>query len=236
MDLLLRFSGLYASDKRYVRLPGGISMTKRIAGLITLCFFISMVAHAQFLTGFGIKGGVASAKQIWDYKMNINFPTETRRGIDAGVFVEILNSPCFVILAELHYVQKGFKLTLPMTILAQPDGTGEVVTKKPRLEYLSFPLIGKLRFHTGAIIPYVFGGPRLDFLIGRKTEGHQAVLDHLKSIDAGVSVGLGIEVPLTIVPAVLVEFRYSPSLSEAFSNDALTVKNQSIEFLLGLRM
>jgi hypothetical protein len=33
---------------------------------------------------------------------------------------------------------------------------------------------------------------------------------------------------------VLVEFRYSPTLTNAFRTNALTVKNQSMEFLVGV--
>ena len=79
----------------------------------------------------------------------------------------------------------------------------------------------------GMVVPYFFVGPRLDILIAKEPEGIQAVLDNFKNTDVGVSPGAGFEVPLTIISAALVEFRYSPSLNEAFSNNNLTVKNQS---------
>jgi len=211
-----------------VQLPGGIEMKSRIVGIVCLCVFISTIARTQFIRGYGLKVGAVSATQTWDYKINVNFPTERRWGIDVGAYVEILDIPYISLLGELHYIQKGFSITLPVTTLAQPGCTGEYVTKRPRVDYLSVPLLVKLRLDMGMVVPYFFVGPRLDILIAKEPEGIQAVLDNFKNTDVGVSLGAGFEVPLTIISAALVEFRYSPSLNEAFSNNNLTVKNQSV--------
>jgi hypothetical protein len=211
-------------------------MTKRTLTVIVLCVLTSTTTHGQFVRGYGLKVGAVSATQTWDFKINVNFPAERRWGIDAGAYVEVLDIPYVSLLGELHYIQKGFSMTLPVATPAQPEGTGEYVTKRPRVDYLSVPLLMKLRFDMGVVVPYFFGGPRLDIFIAKKPEGTQAVLDKFKSTDVGVSLGAGLEVPLTIVSAALVEFRYSPSFNEAFSNNNLTVKNQSIELLLGVRL
>lgn len=211
-------------------------MKSRMVEIVCLCVFISTITHAQFIRGYGLKVGAVSATQTWDYRINVNFPTERRWGIDAGVYVEILDIPYVSLLGELHYTQKGFSVTLPVTTPAQPNGTGEYVTTRPRVDYLSIPLLVKLRLDMSLVTPYLFAGPRLDYLIAKEPEGTQAVLDNFKSTDVGVSLGAGLEVPLTIVSAALVEFRYSPSFNEAFSNNNLTVKNQSIELLVGVRL
>ncbi len=211
-------------------------MKSRIIKMICLCIVVSTIVHAQFIRGYGVKVGAVSATQTWDYKINLNFPTERRWGIDVGGYLEILDIPFMSVLGEVHYVQKGFSFTLPVTTAAQPDGTGEYITKRPRVDYLSIPLLAKVRFDMGTFSPYIFGGPRVDFLVAKAPEGTQLVLDNFKSTDVGVSIGVGIEVPLPVVSAALAEFRYSPSFNDAFNNNNLTVKNQSFELLLGVRL
>jgi hypothetical protein len=208
-------------------------MTTRIIRIICACVLVSTVTHAQFVRSCGLKVGAISAKQTWNYKINFHFPAESRWGIDAGVFVEVFDLPYISVLGELHYIQKGFSITGPATIFAMPEGTGEYITEKPRVDYLSIPLLAKLRFETAAVIPYFVAGARLDFLLGREPKW---LFDNFRSIDVGASVGAGLEVPLKIVPSILVEFRYSPSFSEAFSSYHLTVKNESLELLMGVRL
>ncbi len=217
-------------------LLGGGYMTKRILTFIVLFVVTSMSMNAQLIRGYGLKLGAVSATQIWDYKIDVNFPTERSLGIDVGAFIEVLEIPYVSVLVELHYIQKGFSFTSLVTTPAQPMGTGEYITKKPRVDYLSIPLFAKLRFDIASLYPYVIVGPRWDFLIAKVPEGTQNVLDNFKSTDFGVSIGGGIEVSLPVVSAALVEFRYSPSFNEAFSNMNLSVKNQSFELLLGVRM
>jgi hypothetical protein len=193
-------------------------------------------SQAQFIRGFGLKAGAVSATQTWEYGNSNQLPTDPRWGFDAGIFVEALNDPFLSLLAELHYVQRGFTITLPVTTEAQPDGTGEEITFKPRVDYISLPVFAKVRFDTGIITPYVFAGPRVDFLLTNTDDGFALVLDEFKKTDISVSIGIGAEVPLSFVSHLLAEFRYSPSLNEAFNNGFLKVKNNSIELLLGVEL
>jgi hypothetical protein len=206
--------------------------------VIILCGLLLFLtdAHSQFLRGYGFKLGGVSANQTWDYNIRVNFPTETRWGYDVGVYIEVLDIPYISILGELHYVQKGFSSTLPVSTPAYPEGTGENITLKPRADYLSIPVLAKIRFETTIITPYLFVGPRFDFLIARKAEGTERVFDKLKRTGTGATVGVGFEIPLAFVPSLLAEFRYSPSFDNAFSNEHLTVRNRSVEIVLGVRL
>ena len=58
-------------------------------------------------------------------------------------------------------------------------------------------------------------------LFAKESEWTQAVLDKFKSTNVGVYIGAGPEVPFTIVTGALVEFRYSSSVNESFSNNNL---------------
>lgn len=211
-------------------------MNLKVISIMSLCLFSTIAAQGQLVRGWGVKVGAVTATESWDYTVNINFPADRRWGLDVGAFIEFLDVPLISVLGEVHYIQKGFSQTLPVTTAAQPDGTGEYITMKPRVDYISIPVLAKVRFDLGLISPYVIAGPRFDFLVGKDPQGYDAVLDNFKSGDVGISVGAGTEVLLPILPPLLAEFRYSPSFSEAYNSNALTVKNESFELLLGVRL
>jgi hypothetical protein len=96
--------------------------------------------------------------------------------------------------------------------------------------------MAKLRIPAGLLTPYVLAGPRLDILVNRQPDGFGSLYEDLKNTEVGVTLGVGVELPLSVFPSLLAEFRYSPSFTSAFKNDFLTVTNQSMEFLIGLSL
>jgi hypothetical protein len=206
--------------------------------VILLCaiIFAPSESQAQLIKGFGLKAGVVSATQTWSYWTNSELPTDAHWGFDSGLFVEALDLPLFSLVVELHYVQKGFSTTFTVTTPAYPEGTGKEMTLQPRVDYLSLPVLAKFCFDAGAFTPYIFGGPRLDILITHTDDGFALVFDKFKKVDAGFSLGAGAEVPIAFGANLLTEFRYSPTVTEAFSNGSLKVKNHSIELLVGVKL
>jgi hypothetical protein len=211
-------------------------LTSKIICMLCAILFTTPAVHAQIIRGYGLKLGAVSASQTWDFDFNVNLPVEARWGYDAGIFVEVLDMPYFSVLAEVHYIQKGFSVTLPITTPVFPEGTGQYATLRPRADYLSIPLLAKVRFETGLIDPCLYAGPRFDILIGSKAEGANAVFDELKGTGTGAVVGAGVEIPTAFVPSLLAEIRYSTSFDDAFVNNHLTVKNHSFEILVGVRL
>jgi opacity protein-like surface antigen len=172
------------------------------------------------------------ASQTWDYGTLANdLDTESRWGVDAGVFVEWLTMPVFSISSELHYMQKGMKLSILLTSEQDPEGWGEYLTRSPRVDYLSALVLAKARLLDHGVSPYLLAGPRLDVLLQTKGDGFELVLDRFRETDVGVTVGAGIEVNASDAVALGAEFRYSPSLSDGYSS-GLTVRNSSMEFLV----
>jgi hypothetical protein len=211
-------------------------LTSKIICMLCAILFTTPAVHAQIIRGYGLKLGAVSASQTWDFDFNVNLPVEARWGYDAGIFVEVLDIPYFSILTELHYIQKGFSITLPITTPVFPEGTGQYATLRPRADYLSIPLLAKVRFETGVIDPFFYAGPNFDILLGSKAEGVNAVFDKLKATGTGATFGAGVEIPSAIVTSLLAEFRYSPSFDNAYVNNHLTVKNHSFEILVGVRL
>jgi len=76
----------------------------------------------------------------------------------------------------------------------------------------------------------------LDFLLSKKGEGYDAVINKFKTTGFGATLGVGVEVTSLLPISLLAEFRYNPSFDDAFSNSFLTVKNRSLDFLLGVRL
>ena len=201
--------------------------------VIVLLLIIQAAGSAQAIRTFGVKGGAVTASQTWDYVSPFtDLDTERRWGIDIGVFVEWLNMPVFSFSSEVHYIQKGMKISLPVTTEQNPAGTGEYWTRSPRVDYISVPMLGKARFMDAQVSPYIIAGLRVDFLLQTKGEGFEAVLDKFEKVDFGATVGAGIEVKSFEPVQLGIEFRLSPSFKDGYSSSFTKVRNSSMEFLL----
>ena len=202
--------------------------------IITLIIFFAILTssgEAQIIRSYGLKVGTIAASQFFDYNINVTNPTTTRWGFDGGGFVEFLNVPYFSLLAELSYVQRGYSSTLKVSTPAQPQGTGEYVTIRPRVDYVSLPLMAKVRFEAEEVIPYFMVGPRFDFLLGTNNSS----LDYSPT-DIGMTFGAGAQLSFFSPTQFLVEGRFSPSFTKAFEGRYLTVKNNSFEILIGMTL
>ena len=211
-------------------------MKPRAFFLLILVFFVYSTSHAQLVRGYGLKLGVVAANQSWRYTGTAELPTDHRWGFTAVGYLELLDIPILSALVEVQYTQKGMSESLPITTESQPEGTGEFITKRPRVDYLSIPVLAKVRLSMPVVVPYLVAGPRLDFLLSKKGEGYDAVINKFKTTGFGATLGVGVEVTSLLPISLLAEFRYNPSFDDAFSNSFLTVKNRSLDFLLGVRL
>lgn len=211
-------------------------LCNKIQKLICIIILASTFTQAQFIKGYGFKVGAVSATQTWDFNINIKPDIERRWGIDAGVFIEFVDLPYVSLLGELHYIQKGYTEKFIETTPTYPEGTGRYITIKPRVDYLSLPLLAKIRYDIGTVSPYILIGPRFDFLIGNDPQYVGSILDKFKKNDMGISAGVGIEIPTSAIQAVLFEFKYSPTFNKSYNNNILTIKNQSVELLVGIKL
>ena len=196
-----------------------------VKSIVVLAVVASFTAHAQLLRGFGIKVGVTAAEQAWDYTYLPVLSTETRWGITGSAFVELLRIPSLSFLVEAQYTQKGMTVTLPISTETQPEGTGQYITKQPRVDYLSIPILAKVRFGTPLVTPYLIAGPRYDLLLTRHGEGFQAVIDGFKNSELGAAIGMGAELESILPFDALIEFRYNASFTDAYNTSFLKVRN-----------
>jgi hypothetical protein len=206
--------------------------------ILILC--ASSVSHAQLVRSYGVKLGAVSANQTWHYTFASDLAsdgtTNYRWGITGGVYVELLDIPLLSLVAELQYTQKGTRYPLPLTSVSQPDGTGQFKTLSPRVDYLSVPILAKLRLKLPFFTPYIISGPRADLLVSKRGEGFDLVIGEFKSTDVGGTIGVGVEIHTLLPVGLLAELRYNPSFRDSYKDKFLTVRNRSFDFLVGLQL
>lgn len=154
----------------------------------------------------------------------------------SGVYLELLDVPLISLVAEIQYTQKGMTFSIPVTTESQPNGTGKFMTISPRVDYLSVPLLAKLRLKWLLFTPYLIAGPRADVLVSRRGGGYEDVVDKFESTDIGATFGVGVELHTLLPVGLLAELRYNPSFRDSYKDDFLTVRNRSFDFLLGLQL
>ncbi len=210
-------------------------MTRTGVVVMSFMFLIHSSATPQLVRFVGIKSGLAITNQDWKYlQFGNGIGSQNRSGLDIGAFVEWLNIPIFSVSTELHYIQKGIKLELPVTTEQFPEGNGTYVTFSPRVDYLSIPILAKARCEFGTSSLYVLVGPRIDVLLTSSGEEFRPVFDDFASSDFGATLGFGLEAFQIGLFTLGAEFRYSPSLEDSYSTNLLTVRNRSFEVLLVL--
>ena len=205
---------------------------RTIMKFIFICIFLitlfSQSSESQTIKAYGLKIGAVSATQSFNYTTNFSLSTANRWGIDVGGSVELLPTRYFSLLTEIHFIQKGFSFSSELSTPTHPEGTGIFVIIKPRLDYLSIPILAKIRFENDGITPYLIAGPRFDFLLGE----YDTPVKYTSS-DFGATFGGGFEWSAISVPIIIVEGRFSPSFTYVFQNQNVAVKNNSFEILIG---
>jgi hypothetical protein len=194
------------------------------------------ITHAQFVRGYGIKLGTVAANQSWKYTNTPELTTSARWGVTGGVYIELLDLPLISVVGEIQYTQKGMKLSTPITTESHPEGIGQFLTESPRVDYLSVPILAKVRLPFPAISPYLIAGPRADLLLSKKGDGFDPVVDNFKSTEVGGTFGLGVELHTLLPVGLLAEIRYNPNFRDAYKSEFLSVRNHSFDFLVGLQL
>ena len=202
--------------------------------LITISPYSNL--HAQLLQSYGLKVGVVGANQSWRFLGVPELPTNNRWGFTASAFLEFFDHSSLSVLLEVQYTQKGMSESIPLTTESQPEGTGEFRTIRPRADYISMPLLVKLRYPQSVLSPYLIAGPRVDRLLYTRGDGYDAVVDKFHTFEFGATIGIGLENTSLLPVSVLAEFRYNASFTHSFRNDYVNVTNRSIDFVVGVHL
>ncbi|MCZ7604078.1 MAG: PorT family protein [Melioribacteraceae bacterium] len=212
---------------------------KKVCFVFALLFILS-TSQAQIIRGFGLKVGTTISNQDWKYSNSsglsgLSFDSDSRVGINLGIFTEFLNVPFIGIVTEVNYIQKGMKKEVPVTTISQPDGTGEFVTWNTRVDYINISAYGKLRINAGLFTPYILVGPKIDFEINKTNSlgPVNVVEDNFNKNRFGLKVGLGTEINLLSFK-LLAEFLYDADFKELYENENLKVNSNSFDLRVGI--
>ncbi|MCD4820410.1 MAG: PorT family protein [Candidatus Cloacimonetes bacterium] len=202
--------------------------------LLILLFIGFIFLNARFINSFGVKGGLVVSNQDFDYKY-VNSDMQNLTRFDIGLFLELLRNSNLNILAEFHYVQKGM-----IYEINNYDDNGNylgMLELKNHAEYITLQIFGKFAYNLKKSSPYIIMGPRIDFLTGYYCENNlfDSVYEDFKSFDFGATFGIGFEFRYYKSQAFLFEMRFSPSFTNSYETESLTVKNNSFEFLTGIK-
>ena len=209
-----------------------MSVKSTILAAALVLLLAQSAAQAQLTRSYGIKLGLVGANETWS-----TIPaTDTRWGFTAGVYAELPYSKYLSADGEIQYTQKGMKYSIPVTTASQPDGSGQYYTLSPRIDYISIPILAKLRLPLPKFTPYLVVGPRFDFLISRSGGPLDAAISQFDKMDYGLTIGAGVELNSIFPFGLLAEFRYNPNSYDSYNNQYLSVRNRSMDFLVGVRL
>jgi hypothetical protein len=187
--------------------------------------------NAQLVKNYGLKMAVTSA----DQEFGMTLDTKRRVGFNIGAFAEWLDVPLFSVITQVEYTQRGTGQVFIMTGPSGPEPIGRK-TLYSRLDYISVPVLAKLRFQTGLISPYILAGPRLDFLLGYKSDegAFNTLYDKFKKTTFGASTGIGVQVESFLPVTLLAEARYNFDLTDSYDAYSWKVRNNALDFWLGI--
>lgn len=192
---------------------------------------------AQLLKEYGLKVALTSADQRYDVTLAPGIETKRRVGFNVGAFVEWFDVPFFSLITQVEYAQRGMGQNVILTGPSGPDPVG-VRSLYSRLDYLSVPVLAKLRLQTGPIVPYFVAGPRADIFLGYRSDENafNAVYDQFKKTSLGGSAGVGIQIESLLPFTVFAEARYNFDFADSYDTDLLKVRNNAFDFWLGVAL
>lgn len=163
------------------------------AGILLIITAITILANGQTIK---IQVGTSISKLDWQLKgMNIDpFFNETSIGFSIFAGLDYLDKQSYNLSSNIGMVRKGGKGKAVLTGLSG-DITGQTITEKPTLDYLSVNTKIDLKYRIkGNFAPFVSFGPRLDYLLNSSKHFDSLdEIDELKSTSVGLILGGGLK-------------------------------------------
>jgi opacity protein-like surface antigen len=171
------------------------------AAVLVLAVLVAAPASAATNIKFGIKAGASSSNVKWSDDVG---DEKSITELTFGGFVIFELSPTLAIQPEVNYLVTGEQWDIT-------DGNAV-----ENFTYLHIPILLRARLmKEGKFVPVVFAGPAVGFLLSAKDSGED-VKEFFKSTDFGLDLGLGAEIALGKMKA-LIDFRYYMGLTDCFN-------------------
>ncbi len=209
-------------------------MRKRIVclavGIVLAC---AAVCSAQ-VTG-GVKGGINFANMSLSGG-GVTVSPGNRTAWTVGGFVEFPVARHVALQPEVLYARKGAATSLDFTSIGGTSGSATI-----KMDYIDVPILFRVDVPVqGAVVPYVYGGPNVGFLLSAKTlatasgagQQEEDIKSEMKSTDFGIAFGGGVR-----FGRAFLEARYVMGLQNVVNApDANeSAKNHVFKILCGVR-
>lgn len=166
---------------------------------------------------FGLKAGMSLANNLWSdddgtEKMLVR-PT-------FGVFAVFDLTPTLAIQPEVSYLTMGEVWMQDVKVVET-------------FNYIHIPVLIKVRLmKEGKVVPVVFAGPAIGFLLSAKESGDD-VKSYFKSTDFGAEFGAGVEMAAGKMK-LLFDARYYLGLTNAYNGTGFSMKNRGFVITAGV--
>jgi hypothetical protein len=206
--------------------------------ILFILIFAAQISHAQFFKSFGLKAAYTSANQTSSGWHDETYKFNRKSGVSAAIFAEWLNLSYFSLVTQIEYAQRGTRNTFLWPNI-EPAPL-RYVTVDNRLDYLSALPLVKVAVPLTPVRPYIFAGPRFDFLLGFKSTlggyGYDDLYNSFKKSTVGASLGLGVQLVDILPVQVTIEGRYNADLSSALPDSRTNFRNNAYDIWLGFAM
>ncbi|WP_442267602.1 outer membrane beta-barrel protein [Tenacibaculum sp. ZS6-P6] len=163
------------------------------AGLLLIVLTFTVITHGQTLK---IQGGTSISKLNWKLSgINDNsFYTQTLIGYSIFVGLDYFDKQYFNLSSNIGMIRKGGKDEIQLTNQFG-EFTGQIVTEKPSLDYLSINTTIDFKYKIKEnISPFISFGPRFDYLINSSTHFESLKdINELKRTSLGLIFGGGLK-------------------------------------------
>jgi len=186
------------------------------AAVLVLAVLIAAPASAATKFNFGLKAGASSSNVKWSDDVG---DEKSVTELTFGGFVIFELSPTLAIQPEINYLVTGEQWDIT-------EGTNV-----ENFTYLHVPILLRARLmKEGKFVPVVFAGPAVGFLLSAK-DGGEDVKEWFKSTDFGLDLGLGAEIALGTMKALL-DFRYYMGLTNVYSAPDFVIMAVPMDFTM----
>ena len=172
----------------------------------------------------GLVLGLGGGLVLGDLSIDPNNVTDSdwKKGMSLGLFLEIpIGYGSFSLQPGLGFSQKGYE-----------DSSSSL-----GLNYLDLPLLMKVGFLQGDVVPYLTAGPYVAFLMAAKSKtlfGETDVKELFNKIDCGLIGGVGIDIGISREIKIGLGANYGMGLLNILDSSIQTQKNRIIKISLEL--
>ncbi len=203
-----------------------------------ICILGSQLANAQFISSFGVKGGVALSNQSYQISpIDYTLDTEPILSPSLVFFAEAFQGDHFTLQTDFAFACRGSSTTTESITVDHQNSDqvivneGEKVTSRHR--YLAISPMLRARTNKGGIDAYALLGPRLDFLLYYSTDSDYP-LEEQNNVILGLTMGVGVSFPMK-QNLLFTEIQFQPDLSPVTNQEPLLLNNNSLVLTLGYR-